>query len=830
MFRIDHAIQPWKDAGALNAQLSLYGFWNDHIFLTKSGDVGIVLRMRGVDYESLDNAAQEYAVKRLEAALKTFGPGFHIYQYLFKTNRPKIPFASYDDPVVQSAVDQREQFFAERRDQLYEIEIFYAIVLEGARSKTGIKAGLSMLLADPRGAAQELYAQLSGSTRKRLLRRQIENDCIRLEQCANSFVKQISDFVEIEVLGNEESFRFFRKLMNFEPWRIEGKHQSTQYLDYQVVNSSLEADRNHLRVGDHYVRLLTMKESITQTKPMVLKGLLQIPANFFVVTEWLPLEQHEARAQVMKRKRHFNASKTSWTPPLHQGAEYHDPRNVLIDESKQGDIENLGDCLRRLGEGQYLGEFSFTLVLYDRDLAVIDRVTPDFVRIFTAADGTLVPESYNQLNAFFAAVPGNYRENLRRMYLFNSNYADLSFLFTIHTGEKWNQHLRAEYLAVLETDNATPYYLNLHHGEVAHTLITGKIGSGKTFTAGFLLENTQKYQPFTTIFDIRDSYESLTRIFDGSYMTVGQESRDFTINPFCLENTKANLQFLYAFVTVLLGADHHPLDFAEQRQLYSAIERVYVLDRDQRTLSNFAEIIGPLKERLYRWTRAGQYGHLFDNPEDTLTFRRFQTFSFPDWKDAEDILEPLLFYVLHRANNQITDKKYLTTFKVFLLDEAWLFFRNKTIRAYIREAMKTWRSHNAAMILATQSLKELADSDLLSTIQEQCATKIFLANPDMDRDMYREAFQLNDTELQLISELNPPGQMLIRKPGGSKKVQLNVDSLSYWMASSSAHDRALRYEYFDRYGVTEGLRRLAKKHPFPNHAPITPVSACQKEA
>jgi len=31
----------------------------------------------------------------------------------------------------------------------------------------------------------------------------------------------------------------------------------------------------------------------------------------------------------------------------------------------------------------------------------------------------------------------------------------------------------------------------------------------------------------------------------------------------------------------------------------------------------------------------------------------------------------------------------------------------------------------------------------------------------MDRDLYREAFHLNDTELDLIASLVPPGQMLI---------------------------------------------------------------------
>jgi type IV secretion system protein VirB4 len=124
-------------------------------------------------------------------------------------------------------------------------------------------------------------------------------------------------------------------------------------------------------------------------------------------------------------------------------------------------------------------------------------------------------------------VPGNYARNLRKLALLNSNYADLSFLFTILPGEHWNHHLDAEYLAVLETDNDTPYFLNLHNGEVAQTLILGMTGSGKTFFSNFLLMNAQKYWPYTYIFDVGNSYQSLTEIFGGTYLNVGQDSRDF---------------------------------------------------------------------------------------------------------------------------------------------------------------------------------------------------------------------------------------------------------------------------------------------------------------
>jgi type IV secretion/conjugal transfer VirB4 family ATPase len=830
MLRLDKIIKPWKESAALNDHINLYGFWNETAFLTKSGDLGMVLQVQGVDYESLDTSGQEYAVKRLESALKAFGQGFHVYQYLFKANRPEIPFANYDDPIVEAAVEQRRQFFESKRDDLYQIEIFYVVLLEGARSKRGIGTAIARLFSDPSGAIGEFQAQFSNNSVKRLLRLQIETDLARLDQRVQAFTRQLSDFVKITLLDQQGQFTFLRRLLNFDSWRIAGKPQSTQFLDYQVVNSNIEAERDHLRVGDHEVRILTMKEAITETRPLVLDSLLKIPANFIVCTEWTPLPASKARKEVNKRRRHFNMSKTAFVSQMGNDVTKSNPRDILVDESKQADIENLGDCLRALGDGQSLGDFSLSIVLYGESKAGVDQLVGEFVSVFTNADGALFTESYNQLNAYFATVPGNYALNLRRLYLLNSNYADLSFLFTILPGETRNAHLGAEYLAVLETDNSTPYFLNLHNGEVAHTLILGMTGSGKSYFCNFLLQNAQKYAPQTYIFDIGGSFQSLTTIFGGSYLNVGQDARDFTINPFSLTPTKENTQFLFSFFRVLIegSGQRYRMDFKEERRLWDAIERIYVLEPEQRTVSSLGNIIGELKERLQRWTKAGQYGFLFDNAGDTLSFSQFQTFNFPGWGDAPEVLEPLLFYVLHRASNEIADPKKLATFKMFLLDEAWLFIKNETIRNYIVSAQKTWRKHNAAMILATQSIKELEESGMLQVVSESCPTKIFLANPEMDRSLYREAFHLNDTELDLIAGLVPPGQMLIRKAQTSKKVQLNVDSVSHWTATNNARDNLKKRDYFERFGIAEGLRRLAQDYPFqPRKFAMSPTSTNQ---
>ena len=115
----------------------------------------------------------------------------------------------------------------------------------------------------------------------------------------------------------------------------------------------------------------------------------------------------------------------------------------------------------------------------------------------------------------------------------------------------------------------------------------------------------------------------------------------------------------------------------------------------------------------------------------------------------------MLFYILHRANHVITNKEITHLFKAFFIDEAWTFFRNPRIKGYIVEALKTWRKQNAAMILSTQSLDELRTSGIVDVIIETCATKIFLANPDMDRELYRNQFHLNETEIELNRRIDP---------------------------------------------------------------------------
>ncbi|HEX5422128.1 MAG TPA: DUF87 domain-containing protein, partial [Candidatus Acidoferrales bacterium] len=640
---------------------------------------------------------------------------------------------------------------------------------------------------------------------------EIGKDQAALLQKIESFILQVSDFLPVHLLDKQEAFRVLKKTLNFDPLKLEqAKLKHDTFLDYYVCESHLECHRGHLRLDDYYVKVLTLKEPSAQSFPLILQRLLEVAANYYVVTEWKKEDSGKTRRLIQAKRRHFHNTKHSFFSQVNLNDA--PQRDVLTDDSKESQVRELGDAVQQIElQGNYFGQFSLTVVIYDLDLAKVDRACAEFYKVFSVHDAQLYEEKYNLLNAFLAAVPSNYAFNLRYLYVLNANYADFSFLFTLHCGEPRNRQLRQEYLAVLETNHHTPYFLNLHYRDVAHTMILGRTGAGKSFLLNFLITNLQKYAPYTFIFDLGGSFESLTHLFGGSYVQVGLESEGFKINPFSLPPTKENLDFLALFLKVLMqGSGAEEPDPATERDLYHQIENLYAVDPALRTLSVLSNILGHgMAERLAKWTRGGQFGFLFDNAEDTISFSRFQCFDFQKMSQYPELLEPLLFYILHRANVVIADKEITSAFKAFFIDEAWVFLKNPSIQRYVVEALKTWRKHNAAMVLSTQSLDELRRSDILDVIIESCATKIFLANPDMDRDLYRRQFHLNENEVELIAGLIPKQQFLIKTPELAKVANLMVDPKSYWLYTNDPYDNRKRKEAFEKYGFEKGLETLA---------------------
>src|SRR5437016_1079236 len=122
----------WKEhqaAGALNALISVCAYLDDHTFLTKSGDLGVVLHVKGIDYECLDFPEIDSFARRFEGALRTLTDKFRLYQYLLKRTDPIIPHREYpDSEVVNRAIYERMDFLSDRADALYTLDLYFVVL------------------------------------------------------------------------------------------------------------------------------------------------------------------------------------------------------------------------------------------------------------------------------------------------------------------------------------------------------------------------------------------------------------------------------------------------------------------------------------------------------------------------------------------------------------------------------------------------------------------------------------------------------------------------------------------------------------------------------
>src|SRR5215471_2641873 len=216
MLRLSKIIKNFQETGALNENLSVFGFGGD-VFLTKAGDLGLVLSVEGVDYECLDSRDIDNLTKRLESALKLFDPKFRIYQVLFKANRPAIPNQSYADEVVNAAIQARIKHFQAKADQLYSISIHFVVMYEGFRYQKSFAGALSKVVTSPPLGLQEIKAFFAAKKQIVFVLAEIEKAERALRRQVENFILQLKDFLRIEVLDKEKAYQCLRALINFSP-------------------------------------------------------------------------------------------------------------------------------------------------------------------------------------------------------------------------------------------------------------------------------------------------------------------------------------------------------------------------------------------------------------------------------------------------------------------------------------------------------------------------------------------------------------------------------------------------------------------------------------
>jgi type IV secretion system protein VirB4 len=235
-----------------------------------------------------------------------------------------------------------------------------------------------------------------------------------------------------------------------------------------------------------------------------------------------------------------------------------------------------------------------------------------------------------------------------------------------------------------------------------------------------------------------------------------------------------------------------PLVPNQRKALWRALELVAEAPPEQRTISNLVTQVqdNVVRDGLSAYSLAGPLGRFVDADRDVLLEERFITFELETLMAmGPKVVVPVVTYLFHRIDQRLDGRPTLV-----ILDEAWIMLTNSVFGAKIEEWLRTLRKKNAAVVLATQSLSEIANSPHRDVILESCPTKLYLPNPEAKnsatQEMYRR-FGLSDRQIDIVADATPKRHYYYVSPLGRRLFQFSLGPAALAFIGAGSKDDIL---------------------------------------
>jgi len=446
-------------------------------------------------------------------------------------------------------------------------------------------------------------------------------------------------------------------------------------------------------------------------------------------------------------------------------------------------------------------------------------------------------ESFNATDAWLSTLPGHNYRNVRRPIISSLNLTHMLPLSAVWSGERWNTHLRAPALLVGETHGATPFYLNLHTGDVGHTMMIGPTGAGKSTFIAFLAAQWLRYpQAKVLMFDKGGSARAISHAVGGHFCRLGDPA-SMTLQPLAEIDQTEEKSFAMDWLANLLDQESVSLTVDRKGALWSALGSLAGFHRDQRTLTVLSSLVQDLEIRkaLQAFTLEGPYGALLDATETIWSNASWQCFDLETLTDLPGAVAPTLLAIFHRLEKEFTGEPTL-----LILDEAWLFLDNSLFASRIKSWLKTLRKKNVSVLFATQSLADVEQSPIAATLIDSCPQKIFLPNERARESMmegFYQRFGLNERQIDLLAMATPKREYYMVSPRGNRLFSLTLGEIALAFCGASTPDdhklmdrllteqteESFAVRWLDAKGLSEAADDLAETEDLANPLLKTPM-------
>ena len=778
MYRNENRIHP----RGLADLLLPYALVEDGILLQQDGSLLAGWSYRGPDMMSAAAAEMDGLSARLNQALR-LGSGWMVQCDAIRSRAPGYPeCGAFPDPVTRVIDDERRQQFMEEGAH-FESEYFLTLTY------------LPPLEVEER-AKGWLFEGKGAYSSNKTAAQHLDRFRLRLDVFENVFAQlfHTEKLRRIVVVDEYEEQHVHDRLLQYLRRCING-------LDHPFALPEIPCYLNEIlacgdfyggmepRIGRKHIRVVAIDGFPRMSSAGMLRELDQLPIEYRWNTRAILIDPDEARSVLDKHRKKWRAKIRGWKDQIlktQSGAVDIHAQEMAVDAEQAMGVAAAGDV-------QFC-QYSANIICMDQDPDRLYESTRLVMKTVQNLGFSCRIEDINAVEAWRGSLPGDGYSNVRRVLLHTLNLADIMPITSVWVGLRENpSSLMAKGsppLLFAATTGATPFRFNLHVSDLGHTLVVGPTGAGKSTALGLIAAQWFRYpQAQVFAFDRGYSIWMLTNAAGGEFYDLAGPKSDLAFCPLRDIDDEADVAWAVGWIEVL--CELNGMRFVPKHRNAVADAVMQLRLSPTRTLTELSANVQDIEIRdaLQHFTVMGPLGPLLDAEHDSLGTGRMLAFETENLLQLDDkAVIPVLLYLFRRIEQRLDGSPTL-----ILLDEAWSYLQHELFRTRLKDWLKTMRRKNAAVVMATQQISDIANSQIADVVLENCSTKILLPNAESKNPASREFYArvgLNERELEILQVSIPKQHYYIVSRLGRRLVNFGIGKVALsWVGVNGREER-----------------------------------------
>ena len=750
--------------------------------LLKDGAAICLFELAGIDYEGLSEGDREQYSYYLRCALEQLpddGRGFILSNTLLRAQArpPRLdPGAEGAPPVVRFVQERKAEFWRSRAERTFENRLICCL-----------------RYFEPE-KIPEWRLLISDRRTFHFLRQQLEARVEKLHQGYQALKAALTRF-GVRELDREETFRLIYRIVNRDR---PPRYRPDLSLSVQTATCPVKIKwPRYIEVNGTLTTIIGLMYPPETSCAMYLRRFLELP---------FPVQLKQTLAVVdrnkIKKSQEFRKN-------IAQALAAADKKCALYVE----ECSEFSDRVERLKELPLW--WTLQIQVEGRSEEELKDRTRQALALLKEIGAAGMEDAAGLKLGYYGMFPGHERlyGAVRKNLITSANAGDFLSAFALHPGDPRPVECFQDRLdGIYAWDPFTPR-------EPAHHLcITGPTGSGKSFLANKLLLSMLVRRPRLYVVDLSNSFRPLFELLraelpgETSLMTVTRDTTEVEFNPFLVKDpnqppAEEELNFGLGLIRIMAGQTIGP---GLEWDLRKAVEKFY---RSYNTLlRNRADADGAIppltllaetldtevKDRtlanaIHLWTE-GRKGRIFNTGRDTLTAARFSLFDLADLDQDEVLLQCLVYLVMSKIYGECARPDERDVQKLLVMDEAHRYLKHPAFQFWVELFYRIGRHLNLAVVLLTQSIRDLATEEAWSKGVLGNTRQAFFFSGQKSIQKELAAFGLTEYQIGQYGRLDPSRREVLywSSAGLTRVLRPVTDPHTYWLATTHPLERTLR--------------------------------------